>query len=404
MNRTSLTLLALALLLASGCERDAEGSDPDRPFGAVDDAVEALLSRYDVPGAAVAIVDRGRLVHLRGYGTADAAQTVPTADDALFRIASVSKTITAVALHRLFEQGHAHPDDRLLPLLGLDAPGDARWARVTLDDLLRHRGGLDRDLSGDIVFDNRIIAEALGLDRPAEAVDIARYALARPLDFEPGARFAYSNTGYALLGLAIEGITDERYADYVMQSVLAPMGIERMQPARSRLDARHPDEVHYHPRPDRDLSVSVFPGGGLVPHPDGGFYIESMTALGGWVASAADLARLLVHVDGDDRVPDLLDRATREAMLAPLPDDGERSWYARGWFVQPLGGDALFYHQGILSGSRAFLFGEPDGRHWVALFNRWPRGDFSTDVVTELRSAIEAVDDWPARDLFEQAP
>jgi N-acyl-D-amino-acid deacylase len=365
-------------------------------FAELDSEVRALMDAYDIPGGAVAITKDGALVFTRGYGeTVDAATR--------FRIGSVSKPVTSVAAHLLAERGELDLDARVLDLVeGATLPAglDSRWQDITVRHLLSHRAGF----STDPMFDNIEVAAALGIEGPASARDMLRYMLGRPLDYDPGQVYDYSNFGFALAGIIIEDVSGLSYQDYVRDEVFAPMGIDRIVPGYSRLEDRQLGEAPYYTRPDRSLSQSVFPGEGEVPHTYGGFYIESMTALGGWVASAPNLARFLVHVDGLSSVPDLLDGGTTEDMVSKPAGANPDSFYAHGWFVQPTAGGEIWSHAGVLSGTRALVIRYPSGMNVVALFNLWPPGDFSTDLVEALTRGLGEVQDWPARDLFDYFP
>jgi N-acyl-D-amino-acid deacylase len=133
--------------------------------------------------------------------------------------------------------------------------------------------------------------------------------LGQRLDFDPGAKEAYSNFGYCLLGRVIEQVTGKPYGEAVQNLVLRPAGIARMKIGRTRLAERLPGEVRYY-TPDDERARSVFPDVKKpVPWPYGGFYIEAMDAHGAWVASAVDLVRFTAALDGS-RKPSLLKPAT----------------------------------------------------------------------------------------------
>ncbi|HEY8021713.1 MAG TPA: serine hydrolase domain-containing protein, partial [Thermoanaerobaculia bacterium] len=114
-----------------------------------DRIVPALLAKWGVPGAAVAVVKDGRLVLARGYGWADRQERRPVEPDSLFRIASLSKSLTSAAILGLVEEGRLRLDDRAFDLLGLAPRPGARanpdLRRITLRNLLQHSGGWDRD-------------------------------------------------------------------------------------------------------------------------------------------------------------------------------------------------------------------------------------------------------------------
>src|SRR6185437_11102169 len=107
-------------------------------------------------------------------------------------------------------------------------------------------GGWDRDLSGDPIGRAIQIADALGVPPPARPVDIVRYMVGRPLDFDPGARHAYSNLGYLVLGRIIEALTGEKYEAHVKQQVLKPLGIHAARLGRTLPENRAAGEVKYY--------------------------------------------------------------------------------------------------------------------------------------------------------------
>jgi CubicO group peptidase (beta-lactamase class C family) len=226
-----------AALLAGSRELRA---DPDTaPFASFDREVEAFMTARKVPGGALAVVKDHRLVYARGYGWADREKKVPVTPESLFRIASVSKPITGLAVVKLAEQGRLNLDARAFDLVRLDPPKskepDPRLARITVRQLLHHTGGWDRDKSFDPMFRPILIAKALKETAPAGPASVIRYMMGEPLDFDPGTRFVYSNFGYCVLGRIIERLTGVSYVDYVRKKhSRAPGGdadADRGQPA-----------------------------------------------------------------------------------------------------------------------------------------------------------------------------
>ena len=369
------------------------------------------MERWAIPGGAIAVVKDGRLVLARGYGYADVDAKEVVAPDALFRIASVSKPITAVAALRLAEQGRLDLDAKVFALLPqLKPPAsatnlDPRLADITVRQLLSHLGGWDRDRSFDPMFRSTEIAAALGTTAPASAEDVIRYMLGRSLDFGPGARYAYSNFGYAVLGRVIEQASGQRYHTHVAEQVLRPMGITRMRLGRSLLRDRAVGEVRYYDA--NAQTTSVFPSGGQVPWPYGGFHLEAMDAHGGWIASAIDLARFITAVDGMATRPDLLRAASIELMTARPSTvwDGSAFHYAAGWLVRPQQGN--WWHNGSLPGTSALIVRAGNGLAWAVLFNgrfMIPGSTFEQEVDPAVWQAVSQVTTWPAHDLFSQYP
>jgi N-acyl-D-amino-acid deacylase len=379
-------------------------------MGSFDRIVPDLMKKWGIPGGAVAVVKDGRLVLARGYGYADPAKQ-SVQPDALFRIASVSKPLTAVAILKLWEEGKLDLDSKAFVLRGdlLPPPGatvDPRVYDVTVRQLLHHAGGWDREVSFDPMFRSATAAQAVGVPAPASAETVMRYMLGQPLDFTPGSRYAYSNFGYAVLGRVIEKVTGESYEQYVKRAILTPAGATRMRLGRSLLAERHPEEVQYF---DLGSASSVFPGGGTVSFPYGGFYLEAMDSHGGWVASTIDLLRFLTAVDGLSTRPDVLGPAAIQLMVAPSPPplwQGSAYHYGMGWLIRPAQGN--WWHDGSLPGTTALLVRTGGGLAWAVLFNsrsmvpgsNWANFHNETDMA--IWQAVGQVTDWPAHDLFTQ--
>jgi CubicO group peptidase (beta-lactamase class C family) len=380
----------VALLLAASALQDAPS------LKSFDDEMAAFLKKQGAPGGSLAVVKDGRLVCAKGYGLADVDEKKAAAPESLFRIASVSKPVTAVAVLALVQKSRLDLEAKAFALLGLKPgeKGDPRLAEITVRHLLHHTGGWDRDKSGDPMFQSVEIAEAEGKAPPADAAAIIRAMLGRPLDFDPGTRHAYSNFGYCVLGRILEKVTGESYEAAVKKLVLEPMGITRMRLGRSLLKDRAKDEVRY-TQPNSKAARSVFSDERDVPWPYGGFCIEAMDAHGGWIASAVDLARFASSLG---KVLDATSIATmfeRPAGLKPTV-----AYYGCGWMVRPVGdkGGLNTWHSGSLPGTNTLLVRRHDGLTWVALFNQRSKGDGEIDGA--LHRAADAVTEWPKEDLF----
>ena len=400
MNRR--TFLATGFAALAGVAR---GAGTLTIADAFDREIETFMKARGIPGGALAVVKDRRLVYARGYG-------LDVRADSLFRIASLSKPVTAVAVMKLIEDGKLELDQRAFdivraePLLTGDAKLDPRLREVTIGQLLQHTGGWDRDKSFDPMFRSRAIAKAAGVAAPAMPDAIIRYMLGQPLDFDPGAKYAYSNFGYCVLGRVIAQITGRRYEELVRAEILAPMGIRKMQIGAS-LDGRQaPGEVRYHQASD-GVGESVFDEGKKVPFPYGGFCLEAMDAHGGWLASAVDLARFAAALDDPARCP-VLKKESLEKMVEPPAapvsrrEDGTLadSYYACGWSVRPVGksGAANYWHTGSLPGTATLLVRRWDGLSWAVLFNQ--RSEDAALPDGALHRAADAVSEWPAEDLF----
>ncbi|GLC25263.1 hypothetical protein rosag_17760 [Roseisolibacter agri] len=426
--------LSLAAAVAA-CDRDPSGAPTAPPvtppvtpptqagtpitgvavpgMASFEQALPELMKKYAVPGGAVAVVRDGRLIYARGFGYADVESRAPVQPDALFRIASVSKTLTSAAIMTLVEEGRLRLDDRVAPFIAhlAPAPGttvDPRWEQITVRHLLNHTGGWDRGKPNggfDPIDRPGIAAAAVNAPAPASSETLIRYMKGLPLDFDPGARFAYSNFGYIILGRVIERVSGMRYEEYVRAHVLQPVGANRTRQGKSRLRDALADEVKYY-RPnlgvDAPLVPSVFPGEGLVPLNYGGYYIEAGDASGAWVSSTVDLLRFLTRVDGRASPPDILGPQVVAEMTGSGPDQcaGGACYYAFGWWVRPAPSDATWWHGGDMPGTKAMLVRSQNGFAWVALFNTAAPGSFITELDVALWNALGSITSFPTHDLF----
>jgi CubicO group peptidase (beta-lactamase class C family) len=386
-----------------------------------DSEMIAFMQKYQIPGASLAIVKNGRLVYARGFGYADVDGKEKVQPTSLFRIASVSETITAVAILRLVEQGKLQRDDRVFDLLKLenmvqkDVAIDPRWKQVTVSHLLRHEGGWDRSKSPDPGGDALSILRSTSASPPLTSAQIIRYMLVRPLDFDPATQYVYSNFGYCLLGRVVETITGKSYEDYVRTQVLEPMGIHDMRIGKSLLVDRAPREVHYYQQVEPLLCPSVFGPklGEPVPAPYGGEPIESGDSYGGWIASAVDVARFVTALDArssfralSPRMLELMFR--RSSGPSGYEPDGrpKEVYYADGLMVRPQGDEGTLnaWHNGTHWGSSSALFRRFDGVNAAILFNK--RNAPGVEVLAHtflndhLNPLIDKVAVWPRGSLF----
>jgi CubicO group peptidase (beta-lactamase class C family) len=251
-------------------------------------AANAHGARMGAWGTSVGL-SRGGVGVAVAAGYRDADRRRPVAPDALFRIASVTKPITAAIVRMLARAGRLSLEDRVFPLLGLkpDADrGDPRLNEIAIEHLLTHRGGWDRAASFDPMFHQEEIRRELDLPGPPGVQEIIRYMLRQPLQFAPGEKSAYSNFGYCLLGRVIEQATGTSYAEAVKTLIAGPLKVEA-DLLVGRHQERHPRETEY--------------GGDQTS-----FDLDVMDAHGGLIATAAAICRFLeaYWITGEPRKQD----------------------------------------------------------------------------------------------------
>ena len=371
-----------------------------------------MLEEWEVPGASIAIARDGKLVLARGYGLADVENEEPVAPDSLFRTASISKPITAVAVLQLVEEGLLDLDERVFEVLDEFEPPrgatrDPRLDDITVRHLLQHSGGWDRDKSFDAMWIAGRVQRELGVPTPISCRDVIRFMLGQPLDFDPGTQYAYSNFGYCLLGRTIEEKTGLSYEEYVREQVLEPLRITRMRIGGTLLEDRAEGEVTYYGYPGQNLAYSVMHGTPeRVPWPYGGFYLQGRDSVGGWIASAIDLVRFATSIDGS-RPPSVLKPTTVTEMVSrPAPPLWEDSayYYAMGWLIRPVTDDANWWHNGSQPGTSSLLVRTHHGFAWAALFNSRPKESegFNREIALLMWRGVREVSRWPVDDLFPE--
>jgi len=385
----------------------------------VDELLTAFVNEHKLPGAALAITRNGRLIYARGIGYADVETRSPVEPKSLFRIASISKPITAVAVLQLVEQEKLGLDElafsRYAEDPGLSPRGtpDARLGQVTIRQLLRHTAGWDSAVSFDPMFRPIEIAREFNAEPPAGPALVIRYMRGKPLDFNPGERYAYSNFGYCVLGRLIEKASGQSYEKYVQEHVLAPRGITRMQIGRTLPERRAEGEVKYYEPEKKEEPAVVGNIGKDVPLPYGAWYHEALDSHGGWIASAIDLVRFASAFDDPAHSPllraeSIAEMFARPEGLAGYDAEGKpkATYYALGWSVRPEGqsGCPFQWHTGSLPGTSTILVRRYDGLNWAFLINTRngvPEKAPARLFDPLLHKVVDAMTDWPEGELLE---
>lgn len=383
----------------------------------LDKTVKGTMQKYKIPGATLAVMKDGRLVYAEAYGYSDKEERRKAKPDSLFRIASVSKTITAVATLKLVQEGKLSLDDRAFEILDdiHPLPGeipDPRLGNITVRDLLRHSGGWVTDEAGDPQYMSLAMAEVMGTPSPPDARSVIRCWMGQPLQRDPGTWHSYSNFGYNVLGRILEKKSGQTYESHVLSQILLPAGIRRMQLGNSLKAQRAEGEATYHGNPGAEPVPSVFPSLGQVPQGYGGWSHEALDSHGGWIASAVDLMRFVRAVEGSGGQPKLLSDAMVAEMTMyqgiPGHDQSPQHYYALGWTVESQGTPQEEWgHTGALEESNAALMvRRVDGVAYAVLFNALPADfpGFFGEFIPGMRAAVASVQKWPDKDLFPKYP
>ncbi len=353
-------LLLAAALQAPGATPGAAAGLPPGTVAIVQARIEAAMAKLGVPGVAAAVVAREQLVWSGAFGESDVENDVPVRTDTMFRLASVSKPITATAVLQLADRGK----------LDLDAPvqryvpafPDKPWP-VTSRLLLAHLGGIRHYREGEFGSTHRYGSTAEAL----------RIFADDPLAHEPGTRFLYTSYGYNLLGGAVEGASGQPFLDYVRANVFEPAGM---------FSARDDDAL------------------ALIPHRAQGYVKNAMGELrnsaladtsnkvpgGGLCATVEDVARFAMALQGGV----LLGRDSLGRMLArQKTKDGKPVGYGLGFFLTERDGVKEAWHTGGQQRVSNVLYLQPERRVAVVLLtNLEGIGPQLTDLARDIAAAV----------------
>jgi D-alanyl-D-alanine carboxypeptidase len=370
-------------LVFTSCKKDKTSDIPDptppvtqKDIAAIDNAVKNFMTTYKIPGISIAVTKSDNLVYVKSYGQMSASDNTPVTNNNLFRIASVSKPVTAVAIMKLLEANMLTMDSKVFgagSILGTDYPSSklAAVSDLTVRNLLHHTSNLWPNDGNDPMF-----------KQPAyNHQQLITWTLDNYNGTASRGVYRYSNFGYCLLGRIIEKLSGKTYEQFVKDEVLKPCGINNMVMGGSTLADRKPNEVLYTGQ------------GGFDPYI---YNIPRMDAHGGWLASATDLARFMARVNGFSGKADILQPSTITTMTTrSVPSSN----YASGWGVNSAN---HWWHTGGLPGTATEIIRSSSGFGWVVLCNsRSTSAGFDTALDNLLWPFVnDATTPWQDIDQF----
>lgn len=343
----------------------------------LDAFIKKVIEKQHGVGVTVGVMQNGKVIFNRGFGLANTNTRAPVTPETLFAIGSVSKQFTCAIVLKLQEAGKLSFSDKL-------AKYDKHVARagdITIRDLGNHVAGY-RDYY-PLDFVGRPMAQA----RPSD--DIIKEFTERPLDFEPGTRYSYSNTGYLLLGRVAELVSGKPFATLLTEHLISPLGLTH---------------TRYEPkRGDPGLAEGYMPVG-LEQHepaiPEGEGWIG---AAGGLWSTPADLMTWdLALMDGK-----VLSPATLQEMISPRRlSDGRSSAYGCGLTIRDRAPTLVLQHGGGVSGFAARNAFVPSTRSAVVVIANTDWAGSMLDTIQEAilskliaETSAPKVDGLPAKDV-----
>lgn len=306
------------------------------------DAICQALFPADGPGGTVLVAKGDQILYQKAFGLDDLNARTPIRTDMVFRIGSVTKQFTAIAILQLVQQGKVSLDDEITRFIP-DYPTHGK--KITVENLLTHTSGIKSYTSMD-----EWTPEVQQKDfTPAALIDFFKD---QPMDFDPGTQYAYSNSGYILLGYIIEKVSGMPYADYLAKKVFKRAGLKHTF-------------YENQPRPIAGWAQGYMQNEhGYVPAPP-----LSMTqpyAAGSLASTVEDLYRWTRAVHGGKLVPaDLLKKAHTPHILP----DGENTHYGYGWVLGNIWNSPTIEHNGGIHGFLSSLIYMPKEAVCVAVLS-----------------------------------
>ena len=337
----SILLIKFSLLVNAdnGFSINVFEDESDRQF--IDKTINQFMQRYDIPGLSIAIA-KEEIILAKAYGFADVDKKIPVNIAHKFRIASLSKPITAVAIMKLMEESKLGLDDKVFGQNGIlqnQLPTENKLLQqITIRHLLEHTAGENWTNDG---------RDPMFKDHELSQTNLIRKTLKEnPITTEPGKIHAYSNFGYCLLGRVIEELSGIPYESYVRQTFFKTIGANSFS-IGNKTPSNSAFQVRYYP--DTEESPYSFP-------------IKRMDSHGGWLSNAIDLVKFIISIDG--RGEDALKKQTIKIMTTPSKQNPN---YALGWNVNQ---NNNWWHMGSLPGTSSIMVRTEHGYSWAVLLNK----------------------------------
>ena len=368
-----------------------------------DASINRFMRYWGIRCGSFALMRNDSLLYAKGYGFANTQDSIPCEVRNIFRVASVSKLLTAVAVMHLEETGQLSTQDFVFGEDGILNDSlfldyrDKKIKKVTVEHLLRHTSGFSNP-HGDAAFNMELVAQFLDKPLPLSMDDMVLYATKNRLRAVPGGRFNYSNLGYIVLSKVIEKVSGMPYETYIKDSILAPIGCYDIHLANNYSEGFRENEVTYYEVKEAEPVPAYDGSDTLVMKSLGGNDVHGLYGAGGWVASPVELLKLVSAIN---KCPIREDFLTPESIdfMTPYGKNAKPA----GWASS----SAKFWlRSGSMSGTSALIKAQKDGYSWVFISNSssWNGPGLARQMNREITQALRKVKKWPETDYFALQP
>lgn len=324
MRSRTMVCAVLAMAISGVCA----GADKERVVSSkVDAAVEAQRKAQKIPGVSLAICRDGKVVKASGYGLANLELDVPVTPETIFQTGSVGKQFTSMAIMMLYEEGKTGLDDKLTKYIP-ESP--AAWKEVTIRQLLTHTSGI-ADYGGE---EETMGKGVINFRKDYTEEELVQAFAKMPMDFAPGDKWSYSNTGYVLLGIVIHRVTGEFYGDFLQQRIFQPLGMQATRVISEADVVAHRSSGYRLVKGEWKNQEWVSP-------------TLNTTADGALYTNVLDLAKW----DAALYTTKLLKQSSFDTMWTPVRlNNGNTYPYGFGWDLAPKNGHRAVSHEGAWQG------------------------------------------------------
>jgi CubicO group peptidase (beta-lactamase class C family) len=356
-------LLGLIAIAISGPRLGAGAQDAQS--AKVDAAVEAQRKAQKIPGVSLAVCRDGKIVKAGGYGLASVELDVSVTPESIFQTGSVGKQFTSMAVMMLVEERKIGLEDHLTKYIP-ESP--AAWKDVTIRQLLTHTSGI-ADYGGE---EETMGKGVINFRKDYTEGELVQAFAKMPMDFRPGDKWSYSNTGYVLLGIVIHRVAGKFYGDFLQERIFQPLGM---------------------------TSTRIISEADIVPHRSSGYRLVkgelknqewvsptlNTTADGALYTNVLDLAKW----DAALYTTRLVKQSSLDAIWTPVKLNGGKTYpYGFGWDLAPKNGHRAVSHDGAWQGFTTSISRYVDERLTVIVMTNLDENNSKPERIVEDVTAI----------------
>jgi CubicO group peptidase (beta-lactamase class C family) len=361
----SLRPLALICILAGGASIVCAQNQSDDALSAkVDEVVRTQMREQSIPGVSLAVMRDGKIIKAAGYGLANVELNSPVTPQSVFTTCSIAKQFVAVGVMMLVEDSKVALDESVTKYLPNSPPA---WKEMTLRQLLTHTSGLP-----DYAFGSPPLVD---LRHDYTEDEVVRILSRQPLDFPPGEKRSYSNSGYVILGALIREVTGKRWDEFLQERIFRPLGMTSTR-LMSEADII-PNRVRAYALVNGQWKNERWWAPALNTFADGGLY-----------TTVLDMAKW----DAALYTETLVKQTSLEQMWIPVKfNSGQTYPNGLGWLLGERNGHRVVWHDGYFEGTSTVISRYLNDRLTIVVFINLGGGDAENPRQVRIADEVAAI-------------